>query len=44
FHDEVLTEDEDAGQVLPHVDNERQNRSLEWDDTTLTNISRTYRV
>uniref|UniRef100_A0A0R3S206 Calsyntenin-1 n=1 Tax=Elaeophora elaphi TaxID=1147741 RepID=A0A0R3S206_9BILA len=44
FRDEGLTEDEDAGHVLPHVDNERQNRSLEWDDTTLTNISRTYRV
>uniref|UniRef100_A0A1I8EBB1 Cadherin domain-containing protein n=3 Tax=Wuchereria bancrofti TaxID=6293 RepID=A0A1I8EBB1_WUCBA len=44
FHDEGLTEDEDAGHVLPHVDNEQQNRSLEWDDTTLTNISRTYRV
>ncbi|KAL3994852.1 Cadherin domain family protein [Acanthocheilonema viteae] len=44
FRDEGLTEDEDAGHVLPHIDNERQNRSLEWDDTTLTNISRTYRV
>ncbi|MCP9262153.1 Calsyntenin-1 [Dirofilaria immitis] len=44
FRDEALTEDEDGGQVLPHVDNEGQNRGLEWDDTTLTNISRTYRV
>ncbi|VDK67035.1 unnamed protein product [Litomosoides sigmodontis] len=44
FHDEGLTEDEDAGHVLPHVDDERQNRSLEWDDTTLTNASRTYHV
>ncbi|VDN05975.1 unnamed protein product [Thelazia callipaeda] len=45
FHDEGMTEDEeDAENVLPHVDSEKQNRSLEWDDTTLTNVSRTYRV
>lgn len=45
FRDDGLTEDEeDAGRVLPHVNNERQSRGLEWDDTTLTNVSRTYRV
>ncbi|VDM38602.1 unnamed protein product [Toxocara canis] len=46
--DDELTEDEEeeAEHVLPHVQNAgRQNSTgLEWDDTTLANVSRTYRV
>uniref|UniRef100_A0A915B050 Cadherin domain-containing protein n=1 Tax=Parascaris univalens TaxID=6257 RepID=A0A915B050_PARUN len=46
--EDELTEDEEeeAEHVLPHVQNNgRQNSTgLEWDDTTLANVSRTYRV
>ncbi|CEF71571.1 Calsyntenin-1 [Strongyloides ratti] len=35
-------DDEEMEPVLPHAQNSRQG--LEWDDSTLTNVSRTYRV
>jgi len=39
-------EDEEVEQVLPHVQpgNRGPNNGLEWDDSTLTNVARSYRV
>uniref|UniRef100_A0A7E4ZS07 Calsyntenin-1 n=1 Tax=Panagrellus redivivus TaxID=6233 RepID=A0A7E4ZS07_PANRE len=43
YHDEEdLTEDDEDSEVLPHSPNGRPG--LEWDDSTLTNVSRTYRI
>lgn len=41
--DELTEDDEDENEhVLPHTENGRSG--LEWDDSTLASVSRTYRV
>ncbi|KAE9550215.1 hypothetical protein FO519_006582 [Halicephalobus sp. NKZ332] len=43
YHDEEdMTEDDEDSDVLPHSGGGRPG--LEWDDSTLTNVSRTYRI
>jgi hypothetical protein len=42
-HDEEdITDDDEDSEVLPHSSSSRPG--LEWDDSTLTNVSRTYRI
>jgi hypothetical protein len=43
YHDEEdITDDDEDSEVLPHSSSSRPG--LEWDDSTLTNVSRTYRI
>jgi len=43
YHDEEdITDDDEDSDVLPHSGSGRPG--LEWDDSTLTNVSRTYRI
>jgi hypothetical protein len=50
YHDEELTDDDDEDEVeevLPHVTSSNGrtgSNGLEWDDTVLTHVARTYRV